>query len=106
MLKRVHDPGVWWWIKADGVDVVKGLCESTKGVWSGDVDLNDQKLQRLYQEVSGRLKFVSNIGIKCRRDIETIQSDLEAVLEFTKIDSEFLNRGKYDIIPQLIFLII
>ena len=85
---------MFWWIKADGVDVVKGLCESTKGVWSGDVDLNDQKLQRLYQEVSERVKFVSSIGINCRRDIETIQSDLAAVCDFTKIDSEFLYHGK------------
>ena len=31
-------------IKADGVYVVKGLCESTKGEWSRDVDLNDGQL--------------------------------------------------------------
>ena len=26
------DPDACWWIKGDGVDVVKGLCESTRGV--------------------------------------------------------------------------
>ena len=26
------DPDARWWVKADGCDVVKGLCESTKGV--------------------------------------------------------------------------
>ena len=34
------DPNTRWWIKGDGVDVVKGLCESVKGQWSRDVDLN------------------------------------------------------------------
>ena len=33
------NPDACWWIKGDGVDVVKGLFESTKGIWSGDVDL-------------------------------------------------------------------
>ena len=49
------DPDVWWWIKGDGVDVVKGLGESMKGDWSGDVDLNDGKLDLLYQEYRRRL---------------------------------------------------
>ena len=31
--------------------MVKGLCESTKGEWSGYVDLNDSQLQLLYQEL-------------------------------------------------------
>jgi len=37
-------PNTWWWIKGDGVDVVKGLWESVKGQWAGDVDLNDGEL--------------------------------------------------------------
>ena len=45
------DHNTRWWIKGDGVDVVRGLCESVKGKWkwSGDVDLNDGKLCNLYQ---------------------------------------------------------
>lgn len=76
------DPDGWWWIKADGVDVVKGLGESTRGLWWGDVDLNDGKLQQLQLEM----------GLKDRANGET---DLEAILEFTKTDSEFLHRSKY-----------
>ena len=34
-------PNAWWWIKADGADLLSGLGESVKGEWSGDVDLND-----------------------------------------------------------------
>ena len=37
---RLH-PNTWWWIKADGVDLVSGLGESVRGEWSGDVDLNN-----------------------------------------------------------------
>lgn len=91
---RASDPGVWWWIKADGVDVVKGLCESVNGVWSGDVDLNDKKLQELYRDVSERVTFIGKIGIDNRKDVETILSDLKAVLDFTKNDGEFLHNGK------------
>jgi len=40
-----HNPGAWWWLKADGCDVNKGLKESAKLKWSGDVDLSDGSLQ-------------------------------------------------------------
>ena len=38
-------PDVWWWIKADGCDVLPGLGESVSGIWSGDVDHNNGALQ-------------------------------------------------------------
>lgn len=43
----VH-PDSWWWVKADGVDLVPGLGESMRREWSGDVDLNDGSLQEQY----------------------------------------------------------
>ena len=42
-------PHSWWWVKADGVDVVEGLGESTRMEWSGDVDLDDGQLQQQYE---------------------------------------------------------
>ena len=33
------DPDTRWWVKGDGVDVIKGLKESTRGEWSGDVEM-------------------------------------------------------------------
>ena len=36
-----HHPNPWWWLKADGCDITSGLAESMRGVWTGDVDLND-----------------------------------------------------------------
>ena len=41
-------PSAWWWIKADGADLLSGLGESVKGEWSGDIDLNDGSIQQLY----------------------------------------------------------
>lgn len=32
-------PNSSWWIKGDACDVVSGLGESVKGVWTGDVEL-------------------------------------------------------------------
>ena len=43
---RAH-PNTWWWIKADGADLVSGLGDSVKGVWSGDVDLADDHQNRI-----------------------------------------------------------
>ena len=57
-------PNTWWWVKADGVDVVKGLCESVRGVWSGDVDLNDGKLEQLVSEIYLILALM--IAMMCR----------------------------------------
>ena len=31
--------GVWCWVTGDGCDITAGLGESTRHVWSGDVDL-------------------------------------------------------------------
>ena len=71
------DPNAWWWIKADGVDAVKGLCESTKGEWSGDIDLNDGQLQLLNQQLHDRLEWIKGIGME-RSAHEVIKSDLLA----------------------------
>ena len=57
----------WWWIKADGVDVVAGLGESLRLQWSGYVDLCDGELQTQYQLYRNRLaspcfNFISSVG--------------------------------------------
>lgn len=57
------NPGAWWWIKGDGVDVVKGLWESTLGEWSGDADLNDGKLAGMYASYKQRLSTASQLGL-------------------------------------------
>ena len=56
-MKLQSHPTAWWWLKADGCDLVKGLKESVKLQWSGDVDLNDGQLQKQYEEYVSRLKI-------------------------------------------------
>lgn len=74
------DPNTRWWIIGDGVDVVKGICESVKGQWSGDVDLNDGKLNNLYQVYQQRLQMVSGVGLKDRSSTSCIEADLNAAI--------------------------
>ena len=40
------EPDTWWWIKADGCDIVPGVAASTQGVWSGNVDMNDGRVDK------------------------------------------------------------
>ena len=56
-------PDSWWWLKTDGCDIVKGLKESTKLQWSGDVDLNDGSLQEQYETYGKHLEFVKKLGL-------------------------------------------
>ena len=58
MIERVaaSHPNTWWWVKGDRVDIVKGLWESARELWTGDVDPNDGKLQLRYQEFQDRLQ--------------------------------------------------
>ena len=44
-----HNPDAWWWLKADGCDINKGLKETSKLERSGDVDLTDGSLQEKYE---------------------------------------------------------
>ena len=88
------DHNTRWWIKGDGVDVVRGLCESVKGKWSGDVDLNDGKLCNLYQAYQERMQMVSGIGLKERSTTLLIEEDLNLETAALKKDLEFVHSGK------------
>ena len=85
-------PNVNWWIKADGVDVVGGLGESVGGKWTGDVDLNDGKVQQMYTTCIHRLSFVSELGLT-RRQYHEIEGDLLEIEEAHKDDLSFLCDG-------------
>ncbi|XP_065893778.1 uncharacterized protein [Dysidea avara] len=56
------NPGAWWWLKADGCNINKGLKETTKLQWSGDVDLGDGALQKQYQSYKLRLQKVNELS--------------------------------------------
>ena len=53
----------WWWLKADGCDVLKGLKESTRLEWSGDVDLADGSIQKQHEKYKQHLDHAGNVGL-------------------------------------------
>ena len=55
-------PNSWWWLKAHGYNLNKGLKESARGQRSGDVDLND--LQKQYESYKSRLEVAAKVGLK------------------------------------------
>jgi len=48
MVLKLQDS--WWWLKADGCDILKGLKEPTKMEWSVDVDLADGSVQKQHNK--------------------------------------------------------
>ena len=85
-------PDSWWWLKTDGCDIVKGLKESTKLQWSGDVDLNDGSLQEQYETYRKRLEFVKKLGLNIEHCEVTGQ--LKRILDDISDDLKFIYSGK------------
>lgn len=86
-------PHATWWIKGDGCDIVPGLCESVHLKWSGDVDLNDGKVQCDYQQYKSRLDFVSGLGVGTRQSRSIIHGDLSTLHQQLLMDKEFSVKG-------------
>ena len=101
---RTH-PNVWWWIKADGCDLVEGLGESTKLDWSGDVDKNDGKLQEMFKSYRARLDFISGLGKKNRRELAVIVQDLSQCTRDVKEDISFVSTGELNCIHVQILVV-
>lgn len=83
--KRVH-PDAWWWVKADGCDIVSGLKESTKKEWSGDVDLNNGEIHELHSQYIDSLRFLDLGSRRAHQmlilDFKHLQKDLETHLTY------------------------
>jgi len=69
--------------------LIKGLKESTKLMWSGDVDLADGSLQKQYKEYRERLKNAEVIAL----DRRNACTELEKILDDIKKDLKFLHSG-------------
>ena len=85
-------PGGRFSIKADVCDVNKGLRESLKHVWSGDSDLGDGSLQKLYDLYMERRNFYGKLGLGERRG--KILTDLAESLKKLEDDMLFLKNGE------------
>ena len=88
-------PNTWWWIKADGADLVSGLCESVKGIWSGDVDLADGGLQKSFADHQERIVSIYNLGQNCRANPLEIAEDLSMVEQEIIQDTIFVSSSKF-----------
>lgn len=93
-----HQPDTWWWLKADGCDLVKGLAESMKGIWSGDINLNDGELEQQYKHYQDRLSMIMSIKLSSNR--KELLGQLTSVLGQLKEDVLYLLAGNqiYNII--------
>lgn len=101
---RVH-PKSWWWIKADGCDIVDGLGESVRGEWSGDVNLDQKALKQLRLDYEERLKFIREIGLG---DHESIIKGLNGIKKGVFNDIEFVTSGMHllELLANYIFMLL
>ena len=90
---RTH-PNASWWVKADECDLVEGLGESTNLTWSGDVDMNNEKLQAMYKTYRERLDFTSKLGLN-RSDLAAIVKDLDVCIKDVQEDICFVGTGVF-----------
>ena len=88
-----HHSNSWWWVKADGCDINKGLKESVKRVWSGDVDLNDGGLQKQYDDYIKRIDQAKKLSIQ-NGESEAC-SQLKSLLDDLTKDLEFIHSGNF-----------
>lgn len=91
-------PTEWWWLKADGCDVVAGLKESVEHQWSGDVDLNDGKLEKLHSQYMSRRNFIDGLNVGEKRERLALLNDLQGVKTALIGDISFLSSSKIIVI--------
>ena len=69
--------------------MIKGLKESVKLQWSGDVDLNDGCLHKQYDKYKKRLERVEKAGLVR----ENASTELRGLLQDTAKDLEIIQLG-------------
>lgn len=89
-LKEVNPDGRYW-LKLDATDVKEALMESMKGVWNGDEDLGDGKLQELRREYDHRLGLVN--GLSSSANCADLELGLRTCLDQLEEDIQFLDEG-------------
>lgn len=90
---RIH-PSSWWWIKADGCDIVSGIGESVSGQWSGDVNMDEDALKKCYEKYQEKLDFVKKMGLGPRENNDIFQEDLASIKVQTIDDVRFITSSK------------
>ena len=75
--------------------MVKGIGESMKGEWSGDIDLSDGKLNLLHHDYRRLLEETSHVGLDNRRSSPLIAADIRAASERLKDYLSFIHGGDH-----------
>lgn len=75
--------------------MLSGLSESLKGIWSGDVDLNDGKLQDQYKRYSDRLSFIKKIGLDDWETKVALVKNMDVCTKEILDDITFVAKGTY-----------
>ena len=86
-------PNWWWWIKAGGCDLIKGLTEYVSGEWSGDVNIHPDALEKLFKEYKEILRFLNRLGLQDRANSVIFQNDIITVKEQIVGDIKFITTG-------------
>lgn len=73
--------------------MVSGLGESTKGEWSGDVDLNDGSAQQLYSSYKKQIEFIS--GISMEKDDRSLKQNIELLMQQVIEDVNFVSTSEF-----------
>ena len=72
---------------------MSGLSESTRGEWSGDVDLNDGTLQRSYEAYQQSLELIKQLGMGVQAHRDVVAEDLLCLSSTLKEELDFVISG-------------
>jgi len=89
-LKEFNPKGRFW-VKADAFDLKVALQESVKGLWNGDVDLGDGKLEELRRDYDNRredCKIKESDGNRM-----ALEKKLRQQCDNLQLDIKFLSSG-------------
>ena len=73
--------------------MVKGLWESVRGEWGGDVDLADGKLQIMFAKYKDKLKWIGSLGLDERSSVSVIKQDLHELDHLLVADLDYVHGG-------------
>lgn len=96
-LKEVNPDGRYW-LKLDATDVKEALMKSMKGVWNGDEDLGDGKVQELRRQNDERMTLVARLP-SCG-NCDDLELGLRTCLDQLGEDILFLDDGFKNAVEQ------
>ena len=88
---KESNPDGRFWIKVDAFDIKAALQESVKGVWNGDVDMGDGKLESLRVDYERRKSLCKGNDLK--GDGVFLELRLKQVIDALQEDVKFLSDG-------------